>query len=188
MGKSDRRPRRFAAFVAAFRVGALLRLLDRLGGENAVAEREPALDRHIHQRPRRLAGDDLEMKGFAANDTAERDRSVIRPAGRFRRIESDRHAGWNLQGAGHADEVVCRARGFNRAGCAGKQIGADRFVIARFDNEEAAPFQARRSCGGSARLGHRSALVRAGLRTAPVHKGQERERQGSLTHFRRQRP
>src|SRR6202042_474246 len=99
------------------------------------------------------------MKGFATHDTAERDRSVIRTARRFRGIESDRHAGWNLQGAGHADEVVGGAGRFDRSGRAGKQVGADRVVIARLDNEEAAAFEARRSCGGTTRLGHRSDLL-----------------------------
>ena len=109
-GEPDRRPRRFAALVAALGIGALLGLRDRLGGEDAVAEREPALDRHIHQRPRQFARDDLEMKGLAADDAAERDRAVVRPARRFRRVEGDRHAGGNLQRAGHADEIVGRAR------------------------------------------------------------------------------
>ena len=95
-----------------------------------------------------LAGHDLEMKGFAADNAAERDRSVIGPACRFRRIESDRHAGWNFQGAGHTDEVVGRARRLDRAGRASKQIRANRVVIARLDNEEAAAFEARHSCGG----------------------------------------
>ena len=179
MGKADRRPRRIAALVAALRIGALLGLRDRLGGEDAVAEREPALDRHIHQRPRRLAGDDLEMKGLAADDAAERDSAVIRPARRLRRIESDRHAGGNLERAGHADEVVGRARGLERAGRAGKQVGADRVVIARFDDEEAAALEVRQSCGGPARLGHRSGLsglyqgrrqsIKAGSRRGKAH-------------------
>ncbi len=103
-----------------------------------------------------LAGDNLEMKGFAAHDAAERDRSVIRPACRFRRVESDRHARWNLQGAGYADEVVGRACGLECLGRAGKQVGADRIVVARLDDEEATAFEASRSCGGPARLGHRS--------------------------------
>jgi hypothetical protein len=40
MGEPDRRPRRIAPFVATLGVGALLGLLDRLGGENAIAERQ----------------------------------------------------------------------------------------------------------------------------------------------------
>ena len=48
---------------------------------------------------------------------------------------------------------------FDRAGRAGEQIGADRIVVARLDDEEAAAFEARRSCGGPARLGHRSDLL-----------------------------
>ena len=179
MGKPDRRPRRVAAFVATFRIGALLSLLDRLGGENAVAKREPTLNRHVHQRPRRFAGDDLEMKGFAADDAAERDRSVIRPAGRLRRVESNRHAGWNLQGASHADEVVCRTRRLDHARRAGEQVGADRVVIARLDDEEAAAFEARRSAAarrGSA-IGQISWAVSG---TAQIHKGRGRQRQGSL--------
>ena len=99
------------------------------------------------------------MEGLAADDAAERDRAVVRPPGRFRRVERDRHAGWNFQRAGDADEIVGRARRLDRAGRAGEQIGADRVVIARLDDEEAAAFDARRRCGGPARLGHRSDLL-----------------------------
>ena len=174
MGKADRRPRRVAPFVAALRVGALLGLFDRLGREDAVAEREPALHRHVHQRPRRLAGDDLEMKGLAADDAAECDGAVIRPTRRLRRVESDRYPGRNLQRAGDADEVVGRASALDHAGRAGEEVGADRLVVARLDDEEAAAFEARQSCGGPARLGHRSDLFKAVSGTAPVHKGRER--------------
>ena len=151
IGKADRRPRRVAALVAAFRIGALLGLLDRLGRENAVAEREPALNRHVHQRPRRLAGDDLEMKGLAANDAAERDGAVIRPTRRLGRVESDRHPGRNLQRAGHADEIVGRAGGLERAGRAGEKVGADRLVVARLDDEEAAALEARQQVAAARR-------------------------------------
>ena len=148
-----------AAFVAAFGVGALLGLRDRLGGEDAIAERKAALDRHIHERAGGLASDDLEMKGFATDNAAQRDRSVISAACCYRRVESDRHAGGNLQGAGYTHEVVGRARRLKRAGRARKQVGADRVVIARLDDQEAAGIKARQRCGGAARLGHRRDLL-----------------------------
>ena len=76
------------------------------------------------------------MKGLAANDAAERDCAVVRPPGRLRRVEGDRHAGGNLERASHAHEIVGRAGGFERAGRAGEQAGADRVVVARLDDEE----------------------------------------------------
>ncbi len=159
MGKADRGPRRIAAFIAAFRVGALLGLLDRLCREDAIAQRQPAIDRHAHQPPRGLAGDDLEMKSFASNDAAERDRAVIGAACRFRCVEGDRHSSRDFQRARYADKVVGRACGFNRADSASQKIGADRVVIPRLNYEKTAAFEARHSCGGPTRLGHRFDLL-----------------------------
>ena len=80
-GEADRRSRGFPALVAALGIGPLLGLGDRLRGENAVPERQPAVNRHVHQPARQLPGDDLEVKGFAADDAAERYGAVVgRPA------------------------------------------------------------------------------------------------------------
>ena len=107
-------------------------------------------------------GDDLEMIGLAAHDAAERHRAVVRPAGGRRRVERDRQAGGNLERAGHADEVVGRAGGFERAGRAFEQMRADRVVEARLDDQEASALDARRGrVGGAARLGHAESLFRS---------------------------
>ena len=80
------------------------------------------MNRHVHQRPGGFAGHDLEMKGLAAHDAAERDRPVIRPAGSLRGVQRDRHAGRDFQRPGDGHDVMRRAGGFERARCAGQEI------------------------------------------------------------------
>ena len=87
------------------------------------------------------------MKSLAANDAAERDRPVVGSPRRLRGVESDRHAGRNLERAGDADEIVGCAGRLERAGRAGEQAGADGVVIARLDDEETAALDARRGPG-----------------------------------------
>ena len=73
----QRRARGVAAFVLLFhaRAGQGLRLV--LDGDDAVADRQSARQRKLHQAARRLMRDDLEMDGLAADDAAERDGAVI---------------------------------------------------------------------------------------------------------------
>src|SRR5580698_318095 len=101
------------------------------------------------------------MKGLAADDAAERNRAVVWASRRLRRVKGDRHADGNLERARDADDIVGGACGFKRASGAGEQASADRFIIARLDNEETTALDARRRYGGPARFGHGLNLVRA---------------------------
>ena len=91
MDAQDRQRRlgRAAALVQLVDPGAgpgLLVILDR---QDAVAERDAARDREIHQRPRALAGDDVVMPGLAADDAAERDHRVVGLPSVRGRVERD---------------------------------------------------------------------------------------------------
>ncbi len=185
----DRRPDGVAALVAAGGIGALLSLGHGLGREDAVAERKLALHRHVHQRPGRLAGHDLEMVGAAAHHTAKRHRAVVRLAGRSGGVERDRHAGRDLKRARNADEVIGRAGGFKRPGRAFHEMDADRVIEARFDDQKASALDAGRgqACG-SARLGHAGKSLRFVSETPAVHKGRGPPRQGVQSQRKRQRP
>ena len=89
----ERRLRRAAALVQFGDAGAGPGLRLGLDGEDAVAERQAARDREVHQRARALAGDDLVVARLAADDAAERHRGVVGRSGRFRRIEGDGDGG-----------------------------------------------------------------------------------------------
>ncbi len=152
--KSDRRAGGVAPLVAAFRIGPLLGLGERLGREDAVAKRKLARNRHIHKRAGQFPGHDLEMEGFAPDHAAERNRAVVRPAGLGGGVERDRDRRRNFERARDPHGVMRGASPFESARGAGEEVRADLFVIARLDDEEARPLDAGRRDDGALRLGH----------------------------------
>jgi hypothetical protein len=77
--------------------------------QDAVAERQAARHRQVHQRPRGFLRHDLEMNSVAANDAAERDRQVIGLAVLCGRIERDRDGRRDFQRAGHGQDIIAHA-------------------------------------------------------------------------------
>src|SRR6516225_4447049 len=113
------------------------------------------------------------MEGLAANDAPERDRTIIGPPRRRRRVDRDREAGWNLQGAVDVHSVVCRSRRLQGACRAVEEESANRIVVARLDDQKSSAVNAWRRYG-AAWPGHgvRSSVVsgadcRPSLRSAP---------------------
>ena len=70
------RERGRVAFIAALRIGALLRLREILGREHAEADRRAGRELHVHDSARALARDEVEVRRFAANNRAQRDERV----------------------------------------------------------------------------------------------------------------
>src|ERR1700751_1626683 len=87
----ERRARSIAAFVLLFRAGPQPGLFVGIHGDDAVADRHLARYGEVHQSPRGLMGDDLEVDGVAANDTAERDHAVIRTPAPLRGVKRNRN-------------------------------------------------------------------------------------------------
>ncbi len=87
--QSKRGARGIAAFILLLGAGARPGLRFAVDGDDAVADRDLARHRKLHQSARGLVRDDLEMNGVAADDAAERDGAVIGAAAR-RGIERDR--------------------------------------------------------------------------------------------------
>src|SRR3546814_17048914 len=75
-GRRDRRLGRLAALVLLVGPGARERLHLVLDRQDTVADRKP-VHRQRHQPARALAGDALEMIGFAADHAATRDIGVV---------------------------------------------------------------------------------------------------------------
>ena len=95
-----------AALVEPSGVGAFQGLLLGVDGQDAVAERQPARDRDVHERPRALARDDIVMAGLAPNDAAERDGGLVRLAALRRGIECDHESRGNFERARHGQHVA----------------------------------------------------------------------------------
>ena len=68
----------------------------------------PSRHGEVHQGARALARDDLEMKGLAADDAAERHRRIVGRAGRRGRIEGDGERRRDFEGARHGQDVDAR--------------------------------------------------------------------------------
>ena len=102
----ERRARGIAALVALVELRAFARLRIGVDGDDAVADRDAARDRQVHQRARRFKRHDLEMQRLAADDAAEPDRAVERLAGALGGIERDRDRRRHFQRTRHADALV----------------------------------------------------------------------------------
>ena len=111
----------------------------RLGvdGEDAVAERQPALDREVDQRARRLHRHDVEMEGLALDHAAERDRAVIGLLLLLGRVDRDGDGRHDLERARHGDDVPGGLGLVERLGGAGQQRVGDVVVEPRLDHEDA---------------------------------------------------
>ena len=75
-------------------------------------------------------GDDFEMKGFAANDDAERDEGVVAAARRQARSPPE------LERAGHGDRFMLMAGGVDRRARAGEQHVIEVRVESRLDDQD----------------------------------------------------
>ncbi len=162
-------PCRLAALVALLGPRPRPGLGIGVDGEDAVADRQPAPNRKLDQRARRLLRHDLEMQRFAANDATERDRALVRLAGRLGRIDRDRDGGGDFERAGNADPVEGRARFLERA-CGPLEQGFRNILVeARLHDEDARAFEiACILAGGPARLGHIGFSAVAGPRSKRI--------------------
>jgi hypothetical protein len=77
------------------------------------------------------------MQGLAANDAAERDRTLVRLAGALPGVECDGDRGRHLERAWHAHAVEDRAGFAQRARGTREQGVGDILVEARFHDEDA---------------------------------------------------
>ena len=112
-------------------------LLVVLGGQDTVADADPSRDREIHDPPRRLVGDDLEMIGLAADHGAQGDVAVIGLADRtMPALVGEGDGGGNFQGAGHGDHVVLRAERAQRLGRTFQQGVGQVVVEAGFHDQD----------------------------------------------------
>src|SRR5262249_58152217 len=100
------------------------------------------------------------MQRLAANDAAERDRTLVRATGALGGIERNRDGGRHFERARNADALEGRARFLQRACSACEQGVGDVLVEARLDDEDARALEIARVAigrvggGGAARLGH----------------------------------
>ena len=78
--QGERCARGVAAFVAFVYSGALPGLMLVVDGKNAVAERNPARDRQVHEPACGFLCHDIEMNGVAADHATKRHGAVIRLA------------------------------------------------------------------------------------------------------------
>src|SRR4029077_8675778 len=101
---------------------------------------------------------DLEMDGVAADDAAERDGAVVRPAPRTRRVDGDRNGARNFQRARHADALDLGSGFLQRLHGAGEQRIGDVVVIARLNDEDARALAHDLAPLASPRPGHRLLL------------------------------
>ena len=95
------------------------RLFDGLAREDAERDRDGHRCRELGQRPRDRVGEDVEVRGLASDQTAERNDGVETP-----RPREHRDSGWQLEGAGDLELLDRGALGQRRLnGALGERAG-----------------------------------------------------------------
>ena len=136
VGGLDRGRGGLVALVARRTAGPRRRLLERIGGEQAEPDGQPVGHRHLAEPAGGLPRDELEVRGLAPDDGAERHEAGVAAGGRGGR-GGDRQ----LIGAGHPHHVhgVARDAGLGATGeRALQQAAGDRLVVAADDDRHPA--------------------------------------------------
>ena len=136
----DERQRRARGVAALVLLGDArprpgLRLV--VDGQDAIAARQPARDREVDQRTRRLHRHDVEMEGLALDHAAERDHAVIGLFLLFGRVDRDGDGRHDLERARHGDDVPGGLSLVEHLGGAREQRVGDVVIEPRLDHEDA---------------------------------------------------
>ena len=163
LAERDHRERRLGRGAALVEVAdaradpGLVVVLDR---QDAVSDREPMGHGEVHDGASRFAGDDVEVEGLAADDTAEKDEAVV--AGAALPVCRDRHCQRrrNLEATRHADALMAGMGALECLRRALEELVGKIVIEARFDDQE------MRRCHVASHAAGRAAVQAASVRRA----------------------
>jgi hypothetical protein len=104
--------------------------------QDAVAERQAARDREVHQGTRTLTGDDVVVPRFAPDHATQRDRGRVGPANLGGRLEAQHQRRRNLQSARNCHDVISHVRGVQGRAGAGQEFVRETLIVTGLDDED----------------------------------------------------